>query len=178
MRQLVVWMAQERVGELTLKDNGNLQFRYDAGYQGPAVSHALPMQRNAHPHAVTRAVFAGLLPEADVRGAVARNLGLSVSNDFALLAELGGDVAGALTLLEPGQTPDTEPTMTVLNDGEVDRILSELPQRPFALDPEEGVRLSLAGAQTKLPVILDARGRMAVPSSSAAPRPWRRSMTW
>jgi hypothetical protein len=45
----------------------------------------------------------GNLPEADVREAV---------NDYALLAELGGDVAGALTLLEEGQEPSTEPTQS------------------------------------------------------------------
>ena len=161
-------MANERVGELVLKDNGNLQFRYDEAYDGPPISQALPKQREAHPHATTRAVFAGLLPEADVRDVVARNLGVSVSNDYALLAELGGDVAGALTLLEEGQQPGAEPTSIVLDAVDIDRLLTDLPQRPLAADPEEGIRLSLAGAQSKLPVIIDEQGVMALPTSAAA----------
>jgi serine/threonine-protein kinase HipA len=161
-------MATERVGELVLKDNGNLQFRYDDSYDGPSISHALPRQHEAHPHATTKAVFGGLLPEADVREAVARNLGVSVSNDYALLAELGGDVAGALTLLEEGQQPDTEPTSIALRGDDLERRLIDLPQRPLAADPEEGIRLSLAGAQAKLPIIIDERGVMALPTSAAA----------
>lgn len=161
-------MATERVGELVLKDNGNLQFRYDDSYGGPSISHALPKQHEAHPHATTKAVFGGLLPEADVREAVARNLGVSVSNDYALLAELGGDVAGALTLMEEGQLPDSEPTSIVLSGDDLERRLMDLPQRPLAANPEEGIRLSLAGAQAKLPIIIDERGVMALPTSSAA----------
>ena len=169
MKSLVVWLANQRAGELIVKDNENLQFRYDESYLGPPISQALPKQREAHPYAVTRAVFAGLLPEADVRSAVARNLGVSASNDFALLAELGGDVAGALTLLEPGQQPDTDPSVIALSPNDVDRILVDLPQRPLAADPAEGIRLSLAGAQTKLPVIIDDQGGVALPTSAAAP---------
>jgi serine/threonine-protein kinase HipA len=168
LKSLVVWMATERVGELVLKDNGNLQFRYDDSYEGPAISHALPKQHEAHPHATTKAVFGGLLPEADVREAVARNLGVSVGNDYALLAELGGDVAGALTLLEEGQQPSSKPTSITLSTDGIERLLMDLPQRPLAADPEEGIRLSLAGAQSKLPIIIDERGTMALPTSAAA----------
>jgi len=168
VKSLVVWMEGERVGELVLKDNGNLQFRYDPAYAGPPISQSLPKQREAHPHAVTKAVFGGLLPEAEIRRAVARNLGVSVENDHALLAELGGDVAGALTLLEPGTEPATEPATMALTSEEVDRLLTDLPQRPLAADPAEGVRLSLAGAQPKLPVIIEPDGTVALPTSSAA----------
>jgi serine/threonine-protein kinase HipA len=168
LKSLVVWMERERVGELVLKDNGNLQFRYDPAYEGPPISHALPKQSEAHSHAVAKAVFGGLLPEADVREVVARNLGVSVSNDYALLAGLGGDVAGALTLLEEGEQPSDEPTSIALGADEVDRLLAELPQRPLAADPEEGVRLSLAGAQAKVPVIIDERGTVSLPTSAAA----------
>lgn len=154
-------MEGERVGELVLKDNGNLQFRYHDSYSGPAISRALPKQREAHPHAAVRAVFGGLLPEGDVRETVARNLGVSASNDYALLAALGGDVAGALTLLEEGQQPSMEPTSLALGADDVERLLMDLPQRPLAADPEEGIRLSLAGAQTKVPIIIDERVTIA-----------------
>lgn len=168
MKTLIVWMAGARVGQLIRKDNGNLQFRYDAGYDGPAVSQSLPGQDAAHPHAPVRAVFGGLLPEGDVRSALAQTLGVSETNDYGLLAEVGGDVAGALTLLPEGAEPAGEPASMPLDDATLDRMLRELPQRPLAFDADEGIRLSLAGAQAKVPVIIGGAG-VALPTNAAAP---------
>jgi len=167
--KLIVWMGYGRVGELIRKDNGNLQFRYDAAYDGPPISQALPVQGTAHPHSPVRAVFGGLLPEGDARGALARNLGVSEANDYGLLTEVGGDVAGAMTLLPEGVDPPGSPASQPLDDAALDRVLGDLPQRPLASDPDEGIRLSLAGAQPKVPVIIDEYGQIALPTNSAAP---------
>ena len=110
MSTLVVWMAGRRVGELIRKPNGNLQFRYDAEYDGPPVSQALPHQAETHGHNGMRAVFGGLLPEGDVRDVLASNLGISAGNDYGLLEQVGGDVAGAITLLPEGVELPTDPT--------------------------------------------------------------------
>ncbi len=167
MSELVVYLSERRAGRLIRKGNGNLQFRYDPGYAGPAISRALPIQKAAHPNATCRAVFGGLLLEGDARAALARNLGVSVGNDYALLRELGGDCAGAVTLLEPESELPTEPRLRRLDEGQLDVLLRELPQRPLAADSEEGVRLSLAGAQPKLPVIMDEDGT-ALPLNATA----------
>jgi serine/threonine-protein kinase HipA len=168
MTELAVHLAGERAGRLIRKDNGNLQFRYDAGYSGPPISWALPIQEDAHPHAVCRAVFGGLLPEGDGREALARNLGISAGNDYGLLEEVGGDCAGAIALLQPGSDLPTVPEMRWLDMTDLDDILRELPQQPLAADPAEGIRLSLAGAQPKMPVILDG-DRIGQPTNVAAP---------
>jgi HipA-like protein len=166
--ELVVQLCERRVGRLIRKDNGNLQFRYDPGYAGPSVSYALPLQAEAHPHGVTRAVFGGLLLEGDGRGALARALGLSPGNDVGLLEEVGGDCAGAITVLQDEGDPPGPPTSRKLDAEALDALLRELPQRPLAADPQEGVRLSLAGAQPKLPVIFEDDGTVALPTSAAA----------
>lgn len=153
---------------LIRKDNGNLRFRYDDGYSGPPLSWALPVQTEAHPHAICRAVFGGLLPEGDGREALARNLGVSAGNDYALLEEVGGDCAGAIILVEPGSDLPTTAEVRWLDSDDLDRILHELPQRPLAADPAEGVRLSLAGAQPKTPVIVEG-DRIGQPTNLAAP---------
>ncbi len=75
MSELIVYLSDRRAGRLIRKDNGNLQFRYDPGYSGPAISQALPVQQDAHPHAVVRAVFGGLLLEGDAREALAATWG-------------------------------------------------------------------------------------------------------
>ncbi len=169
MRELGAWIADQPAGDLILKDNGNLQFRYRPEYRGAPLSHALPIQTDAHPHRVVRAVFAGLLPEGEVREALAHNLGISAENDFGLLERVGGDVAGAISLLAPGTSPSAKPEVRPLDSDELARRLGELPQRPLAADGEGEVRLSLAGAQAKLPVIITGDGAAALPLNSAAP---------
>ncbi|MFI4991606.1 MAG: type II toxin-antitoxin system HipA family toxin [Solirubrobacterales bacterium] len=167
MSELSVYLAGRRAGRLIRKENGNLQFRYDPGYDGPALSQALPVQPAAHPNRLCRAVFGGLLLEGDARLAVARNLGVSSGNDYALLEALGGDCAGAITVLEPGQELPESPATRALDAQGLDVALRELPQRPLAADPAEGTRLSLAGAQAKLPVIIED-GKVSLPLNAAA----------
>jgi serine/threonine-protein kinase HipA len=166
--ELIACLADRRVGRLIRKDNGNLQFRYDEDYAGPPLSHAMPVQAEAHPHAVCHAVFGGLLPEGDGREALARALGVSPGNDYGLLAEVGGDCAGAITLLASDATLDAAPRMRTLDAEQLDAVLRALPQRPLGADPREGVRLSLAGAQPKLPVVIE-HGRVALPLNAATP---------
>jgi serine/threonine-protein kinase HipA len=165
--ELVVYLCGEVAGRLIRKENGNLQFRYSADYKGPAISQALPVQAAAHPHELCRAVFAGLLIEGEARETIARNLGVSVGNDYALLEALGGDCAGAITILEPGEELPRTPSMRALDADLLDALLRELPQRPLAADPAEGTRLSLAGAQPKLPVVLE-KDEFFLPLNAAA----------
>src|SRR3989338_3700832 len=111
-----------------------------------------------------RPFFGGLLPEASQRDAAARALGVSPGNDFALLDRLGGDVAGALQLLPPGTIPtvftrDQQPIP--LDEAELIQVLDKLPLRPL-LAGEGELRLSLAGAQSKVPVVL-VGGAVALP---------------
>ena len=167
MSELVVYLGGQRVGRLIRKDNGNLQFRYDEGYAGPAVSHALPVQSEAHSHAVCRAVFGGLLLKGEARQVIADRFGVSVGNDYALLEELGGDCAGALTLIAPDASLPTEPQTRALSDEALDEHIRNLPERPLAADPDAGIRLSLAGAQPKLPVIVGGN-HMSLPLNAAA----------
>ena len=167
MSELIVYLSGQRAGRLIRKDNGNLQFRYEPDYTGPAISQALPVQQAAHPHAVCRAVFGGLLLEGDAREALARNLGVSVGNDYALLQELGGDCAGAITLLDPDVPLPSEAQLKPLDDEQLDVLLRDLPQRPLAANPAQGIRLSLAGAQPKLPVIIE-NDEVALPLNAAA----------
>lgn len=168
MDELIVYLSGKRAGRLVLKDNGNLQFRYEADYRGPAVSQSLPVQTEAHPHGLCRAVFGGLLAEGDARDALARNIGVSAGNDYALLKALGGDCAGALVLLEPGVALPIAPKLKPLADQELDALLRELPQRPLAANSRDGIRLSLAGAQPKVPVVMVDTGEFALPLNAAA----------
>lgn len=166
---LSVWWDAALVGALRIDEHGEMGFAYAEAWLGdlarPALSHSLPKRAAAFDRREARPFFAGLLPEETQRDGVARVLGLSRGNDFALLRALGGDVAGALTLWPEGETPpvyDGSTASEPLGDNALIELLDTLPRRPL-LAGQEGIRLSLAGAQAKLPVVL-VDGRIALPA--------------
>lgn len=158
MRSLVVYLSGTRVGILDQNDSGLLEFCYDASWlhdpDSVALSHSLPLQSEPFRGKQARAFFAGILPEEEPRKRIATRLGISERNDFALLEQIGGECAGAVSLLPEEVLPSLtqECTARLLNEDDLQQIISELPNKPL-LAGEEGLRLSLAGAQNKLPVI-------------------------
>lgn len=170
IRVLAVWWEGRLVGELTQDEGGDLGFAYGADWLGakgaPAISASLPKRAEPFSRRECRPFFGGLLPEEMQRKAAAQALGISSANDFAMLDRLGGDVAGALQFLHQDEQPQssTGPWKAhALEDENLLRILDALPARPL-LAGEEGLRLSLAGAQSKLPVVLvDGRVALSLP---------------
>ena len=157
MPALDVYLNEALVGELQ-QGKGELAFRYAPAYLDlPAplpLSRHLPLGSEAFADAETRAFFANLLPEGGMREQVARALGLSPGNVFSLLEALGGDCAGAVTVVSPGELPRRQRAYQRLTQLELEARLAELPAHPL-LAGEQGVRLSLAGAQNKLPIYFD-----------------------
>ncbi len=168
-RTLDIWWDGRLVGQLTQDKHGELGFAYARAWlddeAAQPLSASLPKRAEPFSRRECRSFFGGLLPEESQRDAAAQALGVSRANDFALLDRLGGDVAGALQLLSPGEgptapVPDQRPTP--LDDAGLIRVLDALPVRPL-LAGEEGLRLSLAGAQSKVPVVL-VDGAVALPA--------------
>ncbi|MBV5327579.1 MAG: type II toxin-antitoxin system HipA family toxin [Chlorobium sp.] len=148
--------------------DGRLSFAYSRDWLNTSnsipLSQSLPLQAEAFDDRASRPFFAGLLPEGDKRKLIAQTLHVSRQNDFALLDGIGGECAGAVTLLEPGQTPQTPDNQGLvrwLDETELLHLLNEMPKRPM-LAGEEGLRLSLAGAQDKLPVVAEGN-RIGLP---------------
>lgn len=163
-RRLDVWCFDERAGTLVDAREG-LAFAYDETWRGgamPPLSQSLPLDGTFESPAV-EGFFGGLLPEGAPRELLARRLGVSAGNDFGLLAALGGDTAGALTLLAPGITPAPQgDDVRWLTDVELARELDELPNRPMHADEDGEYRLSLAGVQDKLPVVVGPGGQIGL----------------
>lgn len=165
--ELEVWLFADRVGTLDLVD-GRLNFCYTPAWlshkDAVALSASLPLQAEPFDDRKTRPFFAGLLPEGQMRRLIAQQLQVSDQNDFALLDHLGGECAGAVTFLESGQAllvPTHNDDVQWLSDEEIVAILDELPRRPMLVG-KDGLRLSLAGAQNKLPVVFDG-ARIGLP---------------
>lgn len=170
MRALTVWWEGAVVGSLALDRDGQMQFTYAeewlAGDRSPALSCSLPKRREPFQRRRCRPFFEGLLPEGAQRDAVARVLGVSPDNEFGLLERLGGEVAGALTLWPEGETPplhEPRDQTKALSDEGLIALLDSLPVRPFLAGAEGRLRLSLAGAQSKMPVVL-VGNRVALPA--------------
>ena len=171
MRTLAVYFHGHLAGRLVLRDRGLTSFQYDRTWlsRGDAVpvSLSLPLREQRFPHRACMPFFAGVLPEGRSRELIARILGVSETNDFALLERIGGECAGAVTLLPEGTPPAvTDEQPRVLADDELARTLHELRRRPLLVG-REGLRLSLAGAQDKLPVRV-VGGQVALPMGTMA----------
>lgn len=169
-RTLDVYLHTDLVGHLTQDDDGDMSFQYaESWLQRPAafpLSHSLPLRKERFRRKECRGFFAGILPEESKREMVARNLGISARNDYAMLERIGGECAGAVTFLPQGEPmPDRHYGYRKLSDEELAAILKELPRRPL-LAGEEGIRLSLAGAQDKLAVRLEG-GAICLPLGGA-----------
>jgi len=169
-RTLNVHYDRELVGQLVQDDGGQMTFQYGASWLGKPepipLSWSLPLRQEPFTQKECRGFLGGLLPEQDNRTAIARILGISDTNDFAMLEQIGGECAGATSFLPADEAiPEDDDCCRELADDDLARILRELPRRPL-LAGEDGIRLSLAGAQNKIAVRVDD-GKISIPRGSA-----------
>jgi serine/threonine-protein kinase HipA len=156
---LDVYFHEVKAGTLSQNEAGVLSYAYNSAYLGGreprAISFSMPLREAAYDDRVVRPFFSGLLPDGGARQRLAGALGISAGNAFRLLEVIGGECAGALSLYPAGDTPLTDDDgVELLTAARLEEILAKLRERPL-LGGEEGVRLSLAGAQDKLAVCVD-----------------------
>lgn len=170
-RTLDVYLEQQLVGHLIQDDGGQMLFRYATPWlessESYPISCSLPLKEEEFKQKECKGFFGGILPEQANRTVIAKILQISDKNDFAMLERIGGECAGALTFVPEGEPPpQTDTTYRELRDADLTEILETLPKRPL-LAGEKGVRLSLAGAQDKIAVMLDAAGKIYLPLNYA-----------
>jgi len=128
------------------------------------VSLTMPLGPAEAPPSVLAPWLMNLLPEGSQLLTIGRNLGIAPQDIVGLLERIGRDTAGALRIGDAahGGAPGYK---TVPDGAALERIIEELPAKPF-LASDEGISMSLAGAQEKLPVALDD-GVVAIPLNGA-----------
>jgi len=155
---LQVYWGKSIVGQLRMDDKGDFSFQYAPEWiENPSaipLSIRLPLRKEPYPDSICRFFFSNLLPEGNVRALIARKLGISETNDFELLIALGGDCAGAISLLPEGQKVSDQGEYERVTPKELDAMIEGMSSRPLLVWKEE-LRLSLAGAQQKLPVYVE-----------------------
>lgn len=164
METIPVFYDQFEVGRFTLTEGGPA-FRYDPRWlrtaQAFPISLSVPLQDRLYGPDILEPWLRNLLPEASALAVAGRKLGIAKDDAIGMLLRIGQDTAGALSFEKPQPTlpPSIRP---ILAEAELERIIEELPAKPFLVG-EEGVSMSLAGVQEKLPVFVQADGALAIP---------------
>ncbi|MCY4443200.1 MAG: HipA domain-containing protein [Proteobacteria bacterium] len=180
-RSLDVYLHGELAGKLDqyvipdrFSPKHSLVFTYDPEHLkkgGEQLSISLPLQEEAFidynrqsdsdPKPV-RYFFRGLLPESKSHQRLSDYLDESEKHEYvhteerrcfaaAFLTVLGGDCAGAITFhLHNTKPPVPTDAMELLDEKSLYQVMDDLFKLPMLVD--KGYRLSLAGAQEKLPV--------------------------
>ncbi len=154
---LNVWSDLQLVGYLWRNGQGQMGFRYAdewlASANPFAISHTLPLQLGefAPELGLAHRFFANLLPEGGARDQVVRDLKIA-NTDFDLLRAIGGECAGALSILQAEYSPMVRHEYHALSDDELARLVTRKGQ-PYSWTADDRPRLSLAGAQDKCPIL-------------------------
>jgi serine/threonine-protein kinase HipA len=160
MRELNAYVDRKLVG--TLREDNNLWvFEYDRAWiereDSFDLSPALPRAAGSHRDGASKRpvqwYFDNLLPEEELRRAVAADAGIRDLDDaFALLQYLGAESAGSLTLLAPGVPLPVEQALQALSPDVLSDRIRRLPRATLSRGAPK--RMSLAGAQHKLLAVL------------------------
>ncbi len=169
MTELNVFAEMSKVGVIKADSEGRMSFQYSSSWldkhDNYHISVSMPFRESIYDPTSAHPFFANLLPEGSIRERVTKKLGISVDNDFELLARIGGECAGALWI-----GPNNPP---LIEEYRYERISED---DLYDLIKVSGVyssivgsgtaRLSLAGAQDKLPVRID-NGNVMLPEKGA-----------
>ena len=163
-----IWFDDLAVGQVDVAADGSLSLRYAERWLQTTgafpLSVTMPLHADLYPSDVISPWLVNLLPEEEQLQVLTRSLGLDQADVLAVLAEIGGDTAGALSF---GAATDrahwTYAPLTTFYDTAdprlaLERHFEDLGRRPFLVG-EEGVRQSLAGGQKKTALaVLDPAG--------------------
>ncbi len=171
MRSLKAYLDHRLVG--TLNEGEDLwAFDYDPTWASAEAAFdlapGLPRAQLQHVDGGTQRpvqwYFDNLLPEELLRQAIQKEAGIKGDDAFALLEYLGAESAGSLTLLPAGTPlPDTG-RLRPLSHEVLSQRIANLPKQTLSSDSPK--RMSLAGAQHKLLVVLDASDRIFEPEGA------------
>jgi serine/threonine-protein kinase HipA len=166
---LNVWHESQMVGKIWCNTAGIIGFSYAKDWlsKGFPISQNLPLQLEEFSPELGAAhqFFVNLLPEADARRHIVRDLKIS-NSDFGLLKAIGGECAGALSLLPANLMPQNKSSYTELKDDEFNRLLLRKGQVSSVNTGDDRPRLSLAGAQDKCPIFYNG-GKFFLPKDAS-----------
>lgn len=172
---LDVWLeaADKPIGFLARDDRANLSFAYDDSWLARAgaypLSLSLPLREEPFGDVVTRAFFDNLLQENDQLDAVMRHEGIARGDVAGLLAHVGKDCAGAVSVLPAGSPPVKRPGDLTLDYDPFDDALFEQLVRGLAEGRALPIELRdpspVAGYRRKFSLAILPDGRFGIPKA-------------
>jgi serine/threonine-protein kinase HipA len=179
-RHLDVYQNDLLVG--ALQDTSPLTFRYNdvwLNHKGAtALGEKLPLIADAQQNIAVQAYFENLLPEGDIRRLL--SISRQATTIFGFLEAVGGDVAGNVSVVSPDlsnklsselhkkKSSDDETNYTTTSWTDIRRFyVSPAKSKLNSQIDDIGVRISLAGAQEKLLLVVLANGTPAMPTGAA-----------
>lgn len=170
MSRLNVFYEDLKVGELVRNEDLVYSFQYQVEWlKNPKnfpLSLAMPLQEEAFGNRITLSFFENLLPEGEVRDAIARSH--NVESSFEFLKEFGQDCAGAVII--------TEAEISPFKEGSTNKVEIDMQKVFLAIEENQSVAdvvadmepgyLSLAGAQDKFAAIYED-GKFYLPKNGA-----------
>jgi serine/threonine-protein kinase HipA len=160
-KRLDVYRGADLVG--ALYDEYPIRFVYDETWRHhnkESVSPNISLSQTEHSGQAVEAYFENLLPEAGIRDLL--KLKHQVTTTFGLLCVIGGDTASDLTILPEGDQPKPPQYQSITWQD----VADEFQQQQGVIQKvqaEDGVRISLAGAQRKLSICIDLDGNPTLP---------------
>jgi serine/threonine-protein kinase HipA len=173
MSKLRVLANGDLVGFLDVAE-GRWSFDYDAGWSAYALSPSFPLATRTYRDSVdirhVEWFFENLLPEGRLRELIASRDRIDPKDTWALLLRHGQDTAGALSLLpETVDASGVQEKLLLLSRDALQGKIQESRSRNLPLMASwDDIRMSLAGAQEKLGLRIDAHGAMFLPEGMAA----------
>ncbi|MDR3154616.1 MAG: HipA domain-containing protein [Deltaproteobacteria bacterium] len=155
---LQVNYEEHTVGWLHRSFNTNLMsFTYDKTWFNnnfSQISFSLPVRQNSFDPYVTDNFFGNLIPDSNLLNIIALNKKLSSTNIFSFLKNFGHEVAGALKIFPISQNiPKFSKSYKDVTDLVIKAIKNKDPMQNNLIIQTKA-KLSLAGAQNKLAVLL------------------------
>ncbi len=160
--ELVAEVTTPRTGKMTLTYAADVVDRLEAG--ALVLSAALPLRAERFSPSEVAPFLEGLLPDGWARAGLERRFDVHRSDSFSLLAAVGRECAGAVSLVPQGDAWPQEPVaLTGLAEDEVAARLAALEDDPFGVD--DTTRVTLAGTPWKLPLTISPDGSWAAPTA-------------
>lgn len=161
MKSLNVFYESELVGVLTEDKEERLNFKYAKAWlinpNAFPLSIALKLTEEAYGHLLTKSFFENLLPEGGVKENLELHSKKNIKREFDFLKIYGEDCAGALVITPESKVPK-KIDQNLKKEISFETIYKYLKQNKSLTDAivnGEGGHFSLAGAQDKIPVIVE-----------------------
>ncbi|HAT6811362.1 TPA: type II toxin-antitoxin system HipA family toxin [Legionella pneumophila] len=156
---LDVYLGERQIANITLIED-QLYWSYHDSWQqtGYAISPHLPLHEIIPPLNVQR-FLRNLLPEGNPLEVLVNIFHLSKYNTFGLIQALGLDTPGSLVILPSNQATPDHANFRLITDEELEERLNH--RDPYDLIVWDGKpRLSVAGVQDKINVVLNKEGQL------------------